>query len=64
VNDKAAGSGGIPAEANKTNVETTADKLLLLFEKIWEQEEIPTDLKDRHIIKLPKKDDLTRCEID
>jgi hypothetical protein len=29
--------------------------LLLIFEKIWEQEEIPTDWKDGHIIKLPKK---------
>jgi hypothetical protein len=42
-NGKAAGPDGIPAEALKTDVETTADMLLPLFEKIWEQEEIPTD---------------------
>jgi hypothetical protein len=38
--------------------------LLPLFEKIWEQEEIPTDWKDGHIIKLPKKGDLSSCEKD
>ena len=61
-NSKAAGPDGIPAEALKTDVETTADMLLPLFAKIWEQEEIPTDWKDGHIIKLPKKGDLSSCE--
>jgi hypothetical protein len=41
---------------------TTADILLPLFEKIWEEEETPTDWKDGHIIKLPKKGDLSICE--
>jgi hypothetical protein len=35
---------------------------LPLFEKIWEEEEIPTDWKDKHIIKLPTKGDLSNCE--
>ena len=61
-NGKAAGPDGIPAEALKTDVETTADLLLPLFEKIWEQEKVPTDWKDGHIIKLPKKGDLSICE--
>ena len=30
--------------------------------KIWEQEETPTDWKDGHIIKLPKKGDLSSGE--
>ena len=61
-NGKAAGPDGIPAEALKADVETTADMLLPPFVKIWEQEETPTDWKDGHIVKLPKKGDLSRCE--
>ena len=58
-NGKAAGLDGIPAEALKADVETTAGMLLPLFVKIWEQEETPTYWKDGHIIKLPKKGDLS-----
>jgi hypothetical protein len=36
--------------------------LLPLFEKISEEEEIPKDWKDGHIIKLPKKEDFSSCE--
>ena len=49
-NGKAAGPDGIPGEAFKADVETTADMLLPLFVKIWEQEETPTDWKEGHII--------------
>jgi hypothetical protein len=61
-NGKAASPDGIPAEALKTDVETTADMLLPLFKNIWEQEEIPRDWKDGQIIKLQKKRDLSSCE--
>lgn len=61
-NGKAASPDGIPAEAIKIGVETTADLLLPLFKKIWDREEIATDWKDGHIIKLPKKGDLSSCE--
>ena len=61
-NGKAAGPDGIPAEALKADVETTAEMLLPLFRKIWDEEEIPKDWKDGHIIKLPKKGDLSNCE--
>nr|KAG5693079.1 hypothetical protein BaRGS_010638 [Batillaria attramentaria] len=61
-NGKAAGPDGIPAEALKADVETTAEMLLPLFEKIWNEEEIPTDWKEGHIIKLPKKGDLGNCD--
>ena len=40
----------------------TADMLLPLFKRIWEEEEIPTDWKEGHIIKLPKKGDLSNCD--
>ena len=36
--------------------------LLPLFKKIWEEEEIPMDWKEGHIIKLPKKGDLSNCD--
>ena len=61
-NGKAAGPDGIPAEALKADVETTADMLLPLFKMIWEYEEIPRDWKEGHIIKLPKKGDLSNCD--
>ena len=61
-NGKAAGPDGIPAEAIKADAEMTADMLLPLFKKIWEEEEIPMDWKEGHIIKLPKKGDLSNCD--
>ena len=42
-NGKAAGPDGIPAETLKADVETTAEMLLPLFRKIWEEEEIQKD---------------------
>ena len=61
-NGKAAGPDGIPAEALKADVEMTANMLLPVFKKIWEEEEIPADWKEGHIIKLPKKGDLSNCD--
>jgi hypothetical protein len=60
-NGKATGPDGFPAEALMTDIETTADMLLLFFEKIWDEEEIPTDSNDGHIMKLPRKGDLSSC---
>ena len=42
-NGRAAGPDGIPSEALKVDVEATAEILLPLFRKIWEEEEIPHD---------------------
>ena len=53
---KAPGPDGIPCEALKTDIETTIYMLYLLFEKIWEVEEVPLDWKEGYLIKLPKKD--------
>ena len=32
-----------------------------LFNKIWEEEQIPTEWKEGYLIKLPKKGDLSSC---
>ena len=62
-NGKAAGPDEIPSEALKADAEATAEMLLPLFRKIWEEEEIPHDWKEGHIIKIPKKGDLSKCDI-
>ena len=58
---KAAGPDDIPAEAIKADIETSVEMLYPLFEKIWEDEEVPADWKEGHLIKLPKKGDLSNC---
>ncbi|XP_076439127.1 uncharacterized protein LOC143278001 [Babylonia areolata] len=60
-NGKAAGPDNIPAEALKADLETTVEMLYPLFEKIWEEEEVPSDWKEGYLIKLPKKGDLSNC---
>ncbi|XP_076452167.1 uncharacterized protein LOC143287768 [Babylonia areolata] len=60
-NGKAAGPDDIPAEALKADLETTVEMLYPLFEKIWEEEEVPADWKEGYLIKLPKKGDLSNC---
>ncbi|VDO52843.1 unnamed protein product [Schistosoma margrebowiei] len=40
---KAAGPDNIPAEALKADVAATARILLILFNKIWDEEQVPTD---------------------
>lgn len=58
---KAAGPDDIPAEALKADTETTVEMLFPLFEKIWEEEDIPADWKEGYLIKIPKKGDLSNC---
>ncbi|VDP27536.1 unnamed protein product [Schistosoma curassoni] len=60
-NGKAAGPDNIPAEALKSDVKVTTSMLYLLFKKIWEEEQVPMDWKEGHLIKIPKKD-LSKCE--
>ncbi|VDP50890.1 unnamed protein product, partial [Schistosoma curassoni] len=59
---KAAGPDNIPAEALKSDIKTTTNMLHLLFKKIWEEEQVPMDWKEGHVIKIPKKGDLSKCE--
>ncbi|VDO73617.1 unnamed protein product [Schistosoma curassoni] len=44
---KAAGPDNIPAEALKSDIE---------------EEHVPMDWKEGHLIKIPKKGDLSKCE--
>ena len=60
-NGKATGPDNIPAEALKTDVDTTVRLLYPLFKRIWEEEQIPADWKEGLINKLPKKGDLSNC---
>ena len=58
---KAAGPDHIPPEALKTDTDTMVNILHDLFSKIWKEEEIPREWKEAHLIKLPKKGDLSNC---
>ncbi|VDP78327.1 unnamed protein product [Schistosoma curassoni] len=58
----AAGPDNIPAEALKSDIEVTTNILHLLSKKIWEEEQVPMDWKEGHLIKIPKKGDLSKCE--
>lgn len=60
-NGKAAGPDDIPAEALKADLNSSVEMLYPLFEKIWENEEIPADWKEGYLIKLPKKVDFSNC---
>ncbi|VDP58510.1 unnamed protein product [Schistosoma curassoni] len=54
---KAAGPNNTPAEALKADVSVTARILHILFNKIWDEEQVPTDW-----LKIRKKGDLSKCE--
>lgn len=58
---KAAGPDGIPAEAMKADIQTSTEMLWPLINKIWEQEKVPEDWKKSHLVKLPKRGDLSAC---
>ncbi|VDP24769.1 unnamed protein product [Schistosoma margrebowiei] len=60
--DKAAGPDNIPAEALKADVAATARILHILFNKICDEEQVPTDWKEGLLIKIPKKGDLSNCD--
>jgi uncharacterized surface protein with fasciclin (FAS1) repeats len=61
-NNKAPGPNNIPAEALKADIETSAQILYELFGKIWEVEEVPDERKEGHIVKLPKKGNVSICD--
>nr|KAG5685711.1 hypothetical protein BaRGS_027976 [Batillaria attramentaria] len=52
---------GIPPEALKADIQTSTDMLHPLLRKIWESESVPQDWKKGHLVKLPKKGDLSSC---
>src|ERR1700729_3288611 len=53
---KAAGPDGIPAEALKADIDTATEILHKLLIKVWENEEIPKEWREGHLVKLPKKE--------
>lgn len=59
---KAEGPDGIPAEALKADTETSTNMLHHLMKTIWEEENVPSDWRDGHIVKIPKKGDLRQCK--
>ena len=60
-NDEAAGPGHIPAEALKVDIRTNVELLYPLFNKIWEEQRVPTNWKNGYLIKLFKIGDLSFC---
>ncbi|VDP56156.1 unnamed protein product [Schistosoma curassoni] len=52
----AAEPNNIPAEIMKLDIEATTNMLYLLFKKV------PMDWKEGHLIKIPKKGNLSKCE--
>ena len=52
---KAAGPDNIPPEALKHSINESTELLYLLFEKIWQEEDIPTDWKEGYIVKIQRR---------
>ncbi|VDP46378.1 unnamed protein product [Schistosoma margrebowiei] len=61
-NGKAARPDNIPAEALKSDIGVTTNMRYPLFKKIWEEEQVPMDWKEGHLVKIPKKGYLSKCE--
>ena len=61
-NGKAAGLDGVPAEALKVNMVSTANILHSLFKKIWDKAEAPDEWKEGFIIQFPKTSNLRECD--
>ncbi|VDP36016.1 unnamed protein product [Schistosoma curassoni] len=55
MSGEAAGPDNIPLETLKSDIEVTTSMLHLLFKKIWEEEQVPMDWKEGHLVKIPKK---------
>ena len=58
---KAAGPDGIPAEIFKHGGDELTQKLLDLFQKIWESETLPADLRGANIVTIFKKRNKAEC---
>ncbi|CAH8676667.1 unnamed protein product [Schistosoma haematobium] len=60
---EAAVPDNVPAKALKSVIEVTAKMLPVLFRKIRKKERVPpTDWKELHLINIPKKGGLSKCE--
>lgn len=47
-------------EVLKADLKNTLDILVGLLQKIWEEEKVPTEWEESHMVKLPKKRDLVK----
>jgi len=54
-NNKATGQEDIPAEAPKTDINTSVKLLYPIFTHNLEKEEVPSDWIEEYLIQLPKK---------
>ena len=61
-NNKASGSDDIPSEIYKHGGEILTHHLHHLFQKIWNTEETPKDLKDVMVVTIFKKGDRADCD--
>ena len=59
--NKASGGDGIPDEVYKHGGTTLVHHLHRLFLKIWDNEEVPQELKDASIVTIFKKGSRTEC---
>ncbi|VDP42613.1 unnamed protein product [Schistosoma curassoni] len=59
-NGKAAGPDNIPTEALKSDIDVTTNMLYLLFKKIWEEKQVSMDWKERRLIKISRKGNLSK----
>ncbi|VDP83889.1 unnamed protein product [Schistosoma curassoni] len=59
---EAARPDNITVEALKSDIEVTTNMLHLLFKNIWKEEQVPMDWKEGHLINIPKKGGLSKCE--
>lgn len=55
-NGKAPGPVGILAELLKADIITSSQMLYEIFEWVWEEETIPDDWKEDHLVKIPKRE--------
>ncbi|VDP75861.1 unnamed protein product [Schistosoma curassoni] len=59
---KTAEPDNIPAEALKADVAVTSNMLHILFNKIWDEEQVPTDWKEGHLNKILRRSGLSNCD--
>ncbi|VDP66367.1 unnamed protein product [Schistosoma curassoni] len=60
--DKAAGSENIPTRRLKLDMKVIAQMRHISCRQIWEGGQVPSDWREGHFIKIPKKRDLSKCE--
>ncbi|VDP49789.1 unnamed protein product [Schistosoma curassoni] len=60
--DKAAGPENIPTRRLKLDMKVIVKMRHISCRQIWEGDQVPSDWREGHFIKIPKKRDLSKCE--